>query len=112
MQENYKKKYNPKKKKKIYKRFAEIKSNRKGWVMVELLSINKGGTITIKTIDGHIIKRKWGKRMKLSPVKRIESVGGQKPTTNIKVLSKKKMRAKKRATKKRIQKQKNKGERE
>ena len=35
----------------------EIKTNKNGWIEVELLSVNKGGTITIK-YKGNIIKRK------------------------------------------------------
>ena len=42
---------------KKYKRFIEIKTNRKGWTVVELISVNKGGTITFK-LKGQIIKRK------------------------------------------------------
>lgn len=104
----YKKKFY--KKKKIYKRLIEIKSIRKGWVIVELLSINKGGTITIKTIDGHVIKRKWGKETRLAPARRREKECGEKPTTKLKTpLSKKGKRRQKRTlnrNKSRIQKQK------
>ena len=92
------KKYYPRKKKKIYKRLIEIKSNLKGWVVVELLSINKGGTITIKTIDGHVIKRKINK-IRWTPSKRKEREAGIKPTVPLKTpLSKKGIRKKKRQT--------------
>ena len=53
-----KKKFYPKKfYKKPVKQFVEIKTNRLGWTEVELISVNKGGTITIKLKD-QLIKRK------------------------------------------------------
>lgn len=84
------------KKKKYYKRLIEIKSRAKGWTVVELLSINKGGTITIKTIEGHVIKRKID-HIRWSPSKRLTREGGEKPTTKIKCFSKKVLRRKKKA---------------
>lgn len=48
----------------------EIKTRRQGWTRVKLLSINKGGTITI-LIKGNIVKRKiknvrWGLTYKVA----------------------------------------------
>ena len=92
------------KKKKFYKKLIEIKSCKKGWTVVELLSVNKGGTVTIKTIDGHIIKRKID-HIRWSPIKRIIKEGGEKPTTKIKCMTKKLLRKKKRLQKKNERKQ-------
>ena len=92
----YRKKY---KKKKFYKKLIEIKSNKKGWTVVELLSVNKGGTVTIKTIDGHVIKRKIN-HIRWSPTRRLTKEGGEKPTTKMKCMSKKALRRKKRLQKK------------
>jgi len=87
------------KKKKYYKRLIEIKSRAKGWTVVELLSVNKGGTITIKTIEGHVIKRKID-HIRWSPSKRLIREGGEKPTARVKCFSKKVLRRKKRAQRK------------
>ena len=92
------------KKKKFYKKFIEIKSNKKGWTVVELLSVNKGGTVTIKTIDGHTIKRKID-HIRWSPVKRLVKEGGEKPTAKVKCISKKDLRRKKRLQKKNARRQ-------
>ncbi len=62
-----KKKY---KKRKRYKRIVEIKTNKCGWKKVELLSVNKGGTITFKDKDGNIVKRKM-KRIRMGIVKKV-----------------------------------------
>jgi len=52
--------------KKKKKWIVEIKTNRYGWYRVELLSINKGGTITVKLPSGEIVTKNtqhihWGK---------------------------------------------------
>jgi len=87
------------KKKKFYKKLIEIKSSKKGWTVVELLSVNRGGTVTIKTIDGHVIKRKID-HIRWSPTKRLVREGGERLTTKIKCVSKKDLRRKKRLQKK------------
>ena len=92
------------KKKKFYKKLIEIKSCRKGWIVVELLSVNKGGTVTIKTIDGHVIKRKMD-HIRWAPSKRLTKEGGEKPTAKIPCMTKKTLRRKKRLQKKNSRKQ-------
>lgn len=55
----------------------EIKTKRQGWIQVKLLSINKGGTITI-LIKGNIVKRKikhvrWGPTYKVAKEQGVSS---------------------------------------
>ena len=56
--------------KKISKRMVEIFSRKHGWTVVELLSVNGDGTITIKLSSGQVIKRKI-KRVRWAIARRI-----------------------------------------
>jgi len=71
-------------KKKTYKRLIEIKTNKKGWFVVELLSINKGNTITIRIKDGQIIKRK-ATNIRWSVSKKRVKLQGKPPTSSMKL---------------------------
>lgn len=46
-----------KKKKKKWKKLVEIKTNKKGWHVVELLKILKGGKVLLKLSSGETIRR-------------------------------------------------------
>jgi len=81
------------KKKKIYKRYIEIRSRNNGWTKVELLTTKKGRYI-IRMPDGSVIARKIGKRTRLN-------IGRRNP--NVKKINKnwgKQYKSKKRTRKK------------
>lgn len=59
-----------KKKKKKQKWIIEIKTGSRGWQRVHLLSLNKGGTMTVKFTSGEIVTKKiqhvhWGKTQRI-----------------------------------------------
>lgn len=86
----------PRKWKKRYK-LIEIKTNTKGWHEVELMSVNKGGTITIRLpISEEIVTRKmthvrWGRSKKIRNLLK----GGNKRSLKYLKTKKKRRRGKK-----------------
>lgn len=69
-EENKGRKSNKKKKRK--KRLIEIKTRRNKWQTVELLSINKGGSITVKSFSGEITYRNKRTGIHWGIIKRVD----------------------------------------
>lgn len=82
-------------------KLIEIKTNTKGWHEVELISINKGGTITIRLPSGEILIRKMV-RIRFGRTKRVRNLLKEGNKRSLKYLKTKKKRRRGKKPKKRF----------